>query len=142
VLRTYSDRGRPFAVWFLILARNKILDHLRAKGNIPGDPIEEGSGGIGAKLADTKPAPDQTIDVLRVLTVVREVLAALGDVCRILIEGAAEGYRPRELVQLLGWKAEDNKKVSDSLRYCRTKLRAALRERGVGEDELRTVLGE
>ena len=34
VLKRYADQGRPFAAWFQLVARNKILDHLRSSGKI------------------------------------------------------------------------------------------------------------
>ena len=77
-----------------------------------------------------KPDADRQVDRRRILAMVREVLEEMSDACRILLQGAAEGSRPRELTRLMGWPADWNKKASDALRECRKGLRNLLKNKG------------
>lgn len=142
VLRRYQNRGKPFAAWFMFVARNKILDHLRSKGNAPKVSLaEEDAENPGIVLEDPSPLADEQVERRQIIEQVLAALQSLSDQCRILIQGAAEGYRPRELTQLLGWSADQNKKASDALRECRKKLRRALNERGLDSQQLSDVFG-
>jgi hypothetical protein len=51
------------------------------------------------------------------------------------VQGAADGYKPRELTRLLGWPADWNKKASDDLRECRKRLRQSLAAAGIDPGE-------
>ena len=66
----------------------------------------------------------------------QEGLQQMGDKCRVLVQGAAEGYKPRELTRLLGWPADWNKKASDDLRECRRQLKRLLEDSGLESTEL------
>jgi len=142
VLRRYQDRGKAFAAWFMLVARNKILDHLRSKDSDSGVPLaEEDSENPGVVLRDGTPLADAQTEQRQIIELVREALQMMSDKCRILIEGAAEGYRPRELTKLLGWPADQNKKASDDLRECRKRLRRLLGEQGLDPEQLRGWAG-
>ena len=65
---------------------------------------------------------------------ISECLDELEPKCRLLIEGAAQGLKPRELTRVLGWPEDWNKKASDDLRSCRQRLRQLLRAAGLLPD--------
>jgi len=93
-------------------------------------------GGVGAVIRDGNPAPDRRADARMALEVVTDCIRELGETCRLLLLGAAEGMRPRELTRLLGWPKEWNKKASDDLRECRKRLKKRLGLRGLTPDDL------
>ncbi len=137
VLRQYTDRGRPFAAWLQLVTRNKVLDFLRADRHSAALPLDgDEEDGPEIPVPDTAPGADLQIDRHRTLELVRAALAKLSDACRILIQGAAEGYKPRELTRLMGWPADWNKKASDDLRECRKRLRKLLADMGLSPEEL------
>jgi RNA polymerase sigma factor (sigma-70 family) len=142
VLRRYQDRGMAFAAWLMLVARNKILDFLRAKDSSAGISLaEEDDENPGVHLRDPEPPVDERVDRQKIISLVRTALEDMNDKCRVLIEGAAEGYKPRELTRLLGWPIEWNKKASDDLRECRKKLRSYLYQQGLDLEELAAHFG-
>lgn len=142
VLRRYQNRGKPFAAWFMLVARNKILDQLRSKANAPKVSLaEEDAENPGVVLVDSAPLADEQTERRRIVELVTGTLQNLSDQCRILIQGAAEGYRPRELTRLLGWPADQNKKASDALRECRKTLRRLLANGGLDPKRLEDLFG-
>ena len=132
VLRGYTDQGRPFAVWLSILSRRRIIDWLRARKD--GDKTEghvEFSPEFQQILPDHKLPPDRVVARKVLLDMVEGALQQLGERCRLLILGAAQGLKPRELTKFLGAPSHDNKKTSDALRECRRQLRYRLTREGV-----------
>lgn len=138
VLRAYRDRGRPFAAWLQMVARNRHLDSLRRKNRANEVPLEDDDGGEPQQVPD----PAATVDVDGrldrdyLLAKVRQALASLSAKCRLLVQGAADGYKPRELVRLMGWPPDWNKKASDDLRECRRRLRRELAALGIDAEGL------
>ncbi|MFH1842607.1 MAG: sigma-70 family RNA polymerase sigma factor, partial [bacterium] len=138
VLRRYQDHGKPFAAWFLLVARNKIVDQLRTERlGTPVSLAEEDEESPGIILQDSAPTADLQTDRRKILAFVQDVLLQMSDKCRILIQGAAEGRKPREMTRLLGWPTDWNKKVSDDLRECRQRLRTLLDRSGMDIEELK-----
>jgi DNA-directed RNA polymerase specialized sigma24 family protein len=122
-LRSYQYRGRPFAVWLGRMARNRAIDHERRRR-------------LGIKIAGNAPnsgSPDveEQVDHRSVLAVVRECIGQLGARCRVLLEAAADEFKPAEMVDMLGLAPGDNKSVSDNLRSCRRSLKRLLMKRGI-----------
>jgi len=138
VLRRYQDHGKPFAAWFMLVARNKIVDLLRNERlGTPVSLAEEDEENPGVILLDNTPAADQQADRKKILACVQDVLQQMSNKCRILIQAVAEGHRPREMTRLLGWPTDWNKKVSDDLRECRQRLRTLLERSGMDIEELK-----
>ncbi len=138
VLRSYRNRGKPFAAWFMLVARNRILDHLRKRrGTAVALAEEVDDDQPGVVLTDDTPGADRLTDRKRLIALVQDTLHRMSDECRTLLQGAAEGFKPRELTRLMGWPSDWNKKASDDLRECRKRLRGLLGRQGLNEGELR-----
>lgn len=125
VLRHYRAQGAPFAAWLMRVAHNYAADALRH------DRIRELP--VGGELPDTTdprqdPAREHESRVL--LEAVRGALLELSEKCRLLLEAAADGLRPRQMTALLGLPAHQNKKVGDQLRECRRTLERRLLKEG------------
>lgn len=134
VLRQYRDRGKPFTVWLYAIAHNRALDFIRSRGCKPDTvSIHEDPDGKGLEnvLSDRKESNDSRIELGDLLNAVRKAISSLGDYCRVLLEMAADEFTPREMVQVLRLPADQNKKISDDLRYCREKLRKRLAAGGI-----------
>lgn len=120
-LRTYRDRGLPFAGWVSRIATNMALDLFRKRK-------------LAAALEpDPPPAvahAAETLDRSRLLEAVREALRRIRRKCRLLLEAAADGYKPKEIALLLGYPPGAGKQVSDDLRSCRRTLKRMLEEGG------------
>lgn len=134
VLRQYRNRGHAFSAWFAFVAHNKVKERLRTK---------KGKEWLRPRAADAVreqrapgPSPADTAAGRDLLDRVRAHVGELGQVCRVLLLGAAEGRPPRELVHLLGWPPEWNKRASDTLRNCRRRLRQRLIDDGLDPDEI------
>jgi RNA polymerase sigma factor (sigma-70 family) len=134
VLRSYRDQGKPFTVWFYPIAHNKTLDFIRSRGRKPETTsIHEDVDGKGLEnvLSNPKDNTGSRIELADLLNAVRKAVASLSDYCRMLIEMAADEFTPKEMAQVLRLPADQNKKVSDDLRYCREKLRKRLSTGGI-----------
>lgn len=134
VLRTYRDRHIPFSHWFLMVARRKTLDHIRARerrGATDPDRPHAPMPGEPGPLIDPAPLADEHAIARQNLESAQRCIMRMGRNCQLLLQGSALGLRPREMTQLLGWPRDWGKKVSDSLRYCRGKLRELLQREGV-----------
>ncbi len=134
VLRTYSNHGRPFARWLLVVAQCKAVDCIRRlrppqAGDAPAKDYEQ-------PVADDAPSPEAVAIARKNLERVYRSIREMEPNCQLLLLGSAAGYRPRELACLLGWPATWGKKASDSLRYCRSRLKALLEREGVDWQEL------
>lgn len=125
VLRRYRPQGVPFAVWLRRVASNHVNDGLRRerRREVP----------LGAQHVES---PDHRADPVRdhesreLLEAVQLALRELSEKCRLLLEAAADGLRPRQMTSLLGLPAHQNKKVGDQLRECRRTLERRLRREG------------
>ena len=134
VLRRYRAQGRPFSAWFSLVARNLILDRVRTRRG--SEAIAVGSPEPDDRRAAVDAPPDRVADARVLLERVKSIVGELGDVCRILLFGAAEGFPPRDLVRLLGWPDDWNKKASDDLRECRRRLVRRLEAEGFEPGDL------
>lgn len=126
LLRRYKDTGRPFAGYLATAANNRASDFWRRmkKGAVPiGGP--EGEEPV-LDVADPGAGEDaRALDRIE-LERVGKCVGGLSERCQVLLHGAADGHKPRELVILLGWPVDWNKKAHDALRECRTSLRRCL----------------
>ena len=136
VLRRYRNEGRPFAAWFLSVARNRIVDLLRSGRFGTGPVAVDLSPALGERHRDGAPLPDQQVWAVEMLDAVARCVSKMGLACRLLLQGAADGIPPRQLTQLLSWPADWNKKASDDLRACRKRLVELLREEGLDVADL------
>lgn len=125
VLRRYRPRGIPFAVWLRRVASNHVNDGLRREGRrqVPLDDRH-------VEAPDLRPDPARDHESRELLEAVQRALAELSEKCRLLLEAAADGLRPRQMTSLLGLPAHQNKKVGDQLRECRRTLERRLRRDG------------
>jgi RNA polymerase sigma factor (sigma-70 family) len=134
VLRQYRDRGKPFVAWLYAIAHNKALDYIRSRRfrtqtvSIHEDPDGRGLENV---LADPSSSSGTRIELADLLDAVRAAMKQMGRYCRVLLEMAADEFTPREMVIVLRLPADQNKKVSDDLRYCREKLRKRLAATGI-----------
>lgn len=136
VLRTYRSEGRPFAVWFCFVARNRIVDRLRANHRHDNAVHYGLTDEAVEKHRDPRPLQDHQLWATSVLEAVCRCLEKLGGPCRLLIEGAADGLRPRDLTLLMQWPPDWNKKASDDLRCCRRRFVRLLEAEGIELDGL------
>jgi DNA-directed RNA polymerase specialized sigma24 family protein len=127
VLRAYRDRGVPFAGFVAVAANRRATSRLREIANDRNRHLRvDNPTPTGLTLAERIPDPtagaDERVDANVQLERVLACLSALNERCQILIQGAAEGRKPKDLVFLLGWSPSSNKKASDALRECRKTL--------------------
>ncbi len=124
ILRTYR-RGRvPFAFWVRRSLVNRMRDEYR----------RERTALVHAERSATAPSFFGVDDVYyrRVLDGVRECVGTMKPGSRLYLQLAADGFKPAEMVRLLGLEAGQGKAVSDRLRYCRRLLRECLETKGFG----------
>jgi RNA polymerase sigma factor (sigma-70 family) len=134
VLRRYVDRGKSFRAWLYTIAHHKCLDYLRGRGiKVQVVPIHEDPDGKGLEnvLADPGGGPDKRLEGADLVATVKKAVTRLGQHCRMLLEMAADEFTPKEMVAVLRLPPDQNKKISDDLRYCRDKLRKLLAEAGI-----------
>ena len=110
--------------------------------SMAGDSLEDfGADDDRPALEGQSSAPDPAsqLQSKQYLELCQDCLAKMGRKCRLLIVGHAEGYRPKELTQLLGWSPDQNKKASDDLRACLQRMKAALVQAGISWQEISQV---
>ena len=93
ILRRYQNCGHPFAAWFALVARNKMADWLRRNRK-----ISDRRWAQGRSFSPPTPAtisPEREVLNRMALEKVTGHIEALGDFCRLLLLGAAEGMKPR-----------------------------------------------
>jgi len=134
VLRRYEDIGRPFSAWLYVIAHNKAVDFIEKRNrrwSIEIQP-EEDTDVSASQREPVAPFgnPDGNGDLDELVEKVEELIRQLGEECRQLLELAGQGLKPKEIAKLLGLPEDQNKKVSDHLRYCRDKLKKLLAEEG------------
>jgi RNA polymerase sigma factor (sigma-70 family) len=145
ILRMYENRGKPFAKWFMMVARNMIEDWLRARARHIGRtrPIvsnSESEEGIREEsLGGKDPSPLRNMIAQEHLAIVQQCISQLCHICQLLLYYRAKGLKPREVARAMGWPPEWNKKVSDDTRYCRQQLERMLLERGLTARDLLRV---
>ncbi len=129
VLRRYEDRGKPFAAWLYVLAHNKCLDYLRKTKR----EVEAMSSSANPTYSGVDPDIDPEVRTrLRdIIEIVRRCVLDLGSYCELLLQCAADEYTPSEIVLVLGWPKNKNKKVADDLRECRRRLKRMLATQGI-----------
>lgn len=134
VLRKYVDRGKPFAAWLYMLANNKCRDILRKKKRDADvqSTVSKSDGSNPVSLGPDKDIdPGQRAELRDILKEVGSCVSRLGQYCQLLLQLAADEYTPSEMILVLGWPRDRNKKVSDDLRQCRNRLRKAMAEQGI-----------
>jgi RNA polymerase sigma factor (sigma-70 family) len=133
VLRRYVPKGRSFAAWLYVVAHNKSLDLISAKGQ-PAVTLsihqKEDGRALEQVLSDPGNTHDRQAELSEIVGIVVKAIGRLDEHCQLLLEMAADEFTPKEIVKVLGLAPEQNKKVSDDLRYCRNKLKRLLVEMG------------
>jgi DNA-directed RNA polymerase specialized sigma24 family protein len=129
LLRTYENRGRPFAAWFWVVVKRRALDRLKA---MKTRAYEE----IPYWVTDTAPLPSDEIGSREALEDVRGVIRQLSPRCQLLLLATAEGYKPKDLLELGSLPYTDNKKLADHLKNCRRSLIKALAKQGYTVDDV------
>ncbi len=129
VLRRYEDRGRPFAHWLLVVAQYRVLDLLRRNRRRTFESVEELEPWVFGRESRVEMHPDDRAFLRQNLEVVMRLIRQMELRDQILLLASAEGYRPRDLASLLGLPRSAAKRLSDELRYCRTRLKMALKRK-------------
>jgi RNA polymerase sigma factor (sigma-70 family) len=125
VLHKYRDEGKPFGCWLHIVAQNFFLDMLREQ------PIDDDPNLVERLTEDiTAVNPEEELPWRELLDSVKKALPNLDRCCRLLLVLAAREFTPKEMVHVLRLRRDQNKKVSDDLRYCRQKLKRMLADDG------------
>jgi len=140
VLRQYVDKGKPFAAWLYVMAHNLCVDHFRSKGRDPDVvSINRNSGGTSLEniLSNRGSSNGKKSELVELIAIVKKTIKRLDEYCRLLLEMAADEFTPKEMVAVLRLPPDQNKKVSDDLRYCREKLKRRLAEGGL---DIRSLL--
>lgn len=139
VLRQYSDRGKPFAVWFYLISRRLILDWIDHENIGPEliDPLAQPTEADGVVSESSGSNPGVDAQLREMLEAVNGCLDRIGDYCKALLRMAGDEWLPREMVQALGLQKDKAKKVSNDLGYCRKKLENLLVEYGMDIEDLR-----
>lgn len=145
-LRSYRDQGKPFAKWLTVVAWHEAIDFLRAR-NPREVPFTDSTDDRPGTPQDDYPAgnapPDGPAIVAETLAILAKALKKLSVECQLLIELRAQGYKPREMIVLLGWPADkSNKDISDQARHCVKRLKEILREAGHDWRELIQAVAE
>ena len=133
-LRQYDYKGKSFSAWVYVIAHNKCIDFLRRKNRetevflnyTNNDDIK-----LEKRISHFNNRNENNYDRREILTIVREMIAKLSEHCRLLLEMAADDFKPREMAAALGLAKDKNKKVSDDLRECRRKLKKSLSKSGI-----------
>jgi DNA-directed RNA polymerase specialized sigma24 family protein len=140
-LRTYRARGVPFAHWLIRIASNMARDMIdkNQRERRRRQPLDPGTDGIGddpvvltgeSRLLSGR-SPEKEALLNRLLDRVFEAIQRMDRKCQLLLLGSAHELSPKELAWLMGWPSNWNVKASDDRRYCRSKLRDLLVEKGV-----------
>lgn len=134
VLRQYVDKGKPFAAWLYVMAHNLSVDHFRRRERDPDAvSIHEDSEGASLEniLSNQGNNDGKKSELAELIAIVKKTIARIDEYCRLLLEMAADEFTPKEMVAVLRLPPDQNKKVSDDLRYCREKLKRRLMEGGL-----------
>ena len=133
VLRQYVPSGRPFAAWLYTVAHNVSIDYIRKKeSNHKVVSIHEDSNGKSLENTLVNPIDEvKRFMIARYIPAAKKMMERLDEYCRLLLEMAADEFTPKEMVLALGLPTNQNKEVSDKLRYCREKLKKLLGEAGI-----------
>jgi RNA polymerase sigma factor (sigma-70 family) len=134
VLRQYKNTGKPFAAWLYVVAHNYCIDHLRAEEQTPDTVSIDQTRDYGELieiLPDQGPNPNQRIEWADLLAIVRKLMSKLDEYCQLLLQMAADEDTIKEMLTTLRLTPDQNKKISDDLRYCRKKLKKKLAENGI-----------
>lgn len=131
LLRKYKDEGRPFAGWLATVANFSAIDYLRKRQRERRrhrslDQEDPDGRSLVETLAAPDPSTDSHIEAGQRLEKVRECMENMSERCQVLLQGAADGLKPRELTVLLGWPRDANKKIADAVRECRRTLKRCL----------------
>jgi DNA-directed RNA polymerase specialized sigma24 family protein len=129
LLRMYRNQGRPFAVWFWLALRRRALDYHRAAK-------KRGHSDVPPWLPENGPYPDGIVENREALRDLERIMEGLSERCQVLLLAAAQGYKPKELVGLLGLPVDHNKKLADHLKNCRRSLVKALARHGYTVDDV------
>ncbi len=132
-LRSYQNRGRPFAAWFYFVCRNAILNHLGKSTEVASGVDDEG---LSAHSLAPEKNPESAIEQRDLLERVNGLIEKLDRMCQLLLRLAAEEFKPSEMAVALGMPVKTAKKLSDDLRYCRKKLTGLLAGAGIDLREL------
>ena len=128
-LRTYRDRGKPFAAWVLRTAWNLAIGDYRKQR--PESLMEDVT-----PVADRNPQTQSEVDVFRDDRV-RDCLSTLSDTCQTLLKAwAIDGMSLDEMRILMGFTPGEKsvKRVWDEIhRKCKVKLMRCLKEKGITE---------
>lgn len=133
VIRKYQVAERPFAHWFTVVAHNRFVEVLRSRKQMYS--LDSPAGPDQDPVEPPDRSSDNKEDVFwrQLLRLTEECIQLASTKCRRMLLLAAEECTPLELAQLLGFKPEENKKVSDDLRYCRRQLVNCLEGKGIAE---------
>jgi DNA-directed RNA polymerase specialized sigma24 family protein len=134
ILRRYVNRGRPFIAWLYVVAHHRCMDYIRSRGFRPDTAsIHADSEGKGLEqvLPDPSGTGGRSLEHAEILDAVRKGMRQMGEYCRLLLEMAADEFTPGEMTLVLRLPADQNKKVSDDLRYCRKRLKKWLAHVGI-----------
>ncbi|MBD3298671.1 MAG: hypothetical protein GF341_08460 [candidate division Zixibacteria bacterium] len=131
VLRQYRNRSLPFASWFSVVAMRKAYDIFRRDQRRQSTESSYEDAQEYRSHSNPGASADERYGYREVLAKVVTCLKQMSNKCQVLLQAAAEGYEPKELVALMPAELRDNKHASDSLRACRKRLRALLSDNGV-----------
>ena len=129
ILRRYENRGRPFAAWFWLVVKRRALDRLKA---MKIRDYEE----IPGWVMDDAPLAAEEVGSKAALEDIRRVIKQLSPRCQLLLMATAEGYKPKDLLELESLPYTDNKKLSDHLKNCRRSLIKAMAKEGYTVDDV------
>jgi DNA-directed RNA polymerase specialized sigma24 family protein len=141
ILRTYEDRGKPFANWLLVVAqRMAVREARRVRAHVPIVLDHQDHSRLHEEsLCDSGPSQGANLELKETATTIMECLREMNPKHRTLLIGAANGMTGRELAVLLhgaltgddALDAQLAKNALDSLRYARRLLRRRLRDHGI-----------
>lgn len=116
-LQAWRDASRydvsrgSVAAWLFTIARTRSIDHLRARARRPmaATPVDESRGGEPAqdslaRVADEGPEPDVIVVDRDLTRRIRQVMASLPEVERLVLEKVYfEGLTHSEVAEATGW---------------------------------------
>jgi DNA-directed RNA polymerase specialized sigma24 family protein len=122
---------RPFSAWLRQVAANQIADYYRSRSQSHFSQKFTNQAEYAPESCEDN---GHRIDDQDILVKVTKTLAGMDSYCQLLLQMAADEFRPREMAIALRWPHSRAKKISDDLRYCRRKLVVLLKGQGIREE--------
>lgn len=136
ILRKYKNCGKPFAGWFMVVARRRIIDRFRSIKRTPD--VDRSDFAIDSTgRSKWEPVVIEYHTAKRIQKVIEQCLSHMTEQCQNLIPLVADGEKIKDILAMRVVEADTNKKMSNAIKHCQKRLRECLASRGVEISQLR-----